>query len=227
MSANRVDVPFELRHKCWFCGEPSYDDVEISHQDIEAITYDATSLQIPACEECEQILRSYKGKSVSESHRFVKNALIHNYSKHLAIGSKWTEQELIDSKFTGAAFEGFGRSAWAMYEIAKERIAFKSWQLCVDEMPIEQPSLVQDTFEYEGIQFASLSNAIDHYSKIFELSNPYLRKAVDLVGREKFSFALRYCRLYPGATDDERAEYLYDLKYTIDDEKALSEQNLD
>lgn len=220
MSATRIDVPFDMRHKCWYCGEPSYDDIEISHQNIDATVYDSTSLLIPICEECEKILQRFSGKSVYESHQFVKNELIKTYSKHLAIGSKWTMQELIESEFQGLALEGFGRSAWAMFEIAKDRVTFNSWQLFIDEMPIDQPSQAYDSFEYDGICFANLESAIDHYSKMFELSKPYLREAVNITGKDRFTFAVRFCRLNPGSSDEERDEYLEDLQYSIDEENA-------
>nr|MDT0251270.1 hypothetical protein [Endozoicomonas sp.] len=221
MSATRIDVPFDMRHKCWYCGEPSYDDIEISHQNIDATVSDSTSLLIPVCEECEKILHRFLGKSVYDGHQFVKNELIKTYSKHLAVGSKWTEKELMESEFQGSALEGFGRSAWAMFEIAKERLTFKSWPLSIDEMPIDQPSDAYDNFEYDGIRFANLGSAVDYYSKIFELSKPYLRSAVNIVGKDRFTFAVRYCRLNPGISDEERDEYLGDLQYSIDEENEL------
>ena len=46
------------------------------------------------------------------------------YQKALGIGANWTEQELQESEFEGAAFEGFKRSAWMMYTIAKERVNY-------------------------------------------------------------------------------------------------------
>lgn len=220
MRAELIDIPFEYRYTCWYCGEPSDDTVIYGAEDFDASDSILRQLEIPACDECRHTLKAFTGKTVDDSLRFLKDALLHHYSKHLAIGSRWTEQELIESDFTGLALEGFGRSGWGMFEIAKARIAFPGWPLSVDEIAIDFRQHSNVPFEHDGIQFTNLKAAIRYYSKTFNISADYLLSAVEIVGQENLTRAIRFCRLNPASNDDEQELFLDDLYEAVQEERA-------
>lgn len=136
------------------------------------------------------------------AQKMVKKTLLSRYKKDLAIGLNWTEKELVESEFEGGAFEGFKKSGWLMYSIAKTRVNFIGWPLEVDGILINQT--VTEAFEFDGIQYRSIDEAINHYCSAWQLNQLLLKQTLLLVGKDKFGFALRLCRPYINLSESER-----------------------
>lgn len=98
----------------------------------------------------------------------VKDALMRIYAKHLAIGINWTEEELAESEFSCKVFEGFKKSAWMMYQIARDRINAPGWPLVLEGEEIDDQGY-NAGFEFDGVTFNSVNAAIQYYSTQFTL----------------------------------------------------------
>jgi len=205
-----IDIPFDVRYTCLFCGEPSNGVVNIPYSVDDISKAPHEPLSVPSCTECQSVVKKARCQSVYQYRNAVKAALTRKYQKALSIGSNWTEQELQESEFEGAAFEGFKRSAWMMYTIAKERINYSGWSLCLDGVP-----LVADDeaggFTFDGTEFVSIEHAIEHYIKTFHLDAILLPELVKALGKDKFGYAVRVSRLYLNISAAERSQIITDI----------------
>ena len=197
MSYRVLDVPFDYRYTCWFCGEPSATLVDCSDE------YGAGSpIQVPCCDECEPWAKNSKALGLEAIRETVKHQLTVFHRQELQIGLRWTEQELANSEFEDVALAGFKQSGWAMYQIAKDRINYTGWPLSVDGVPLTPLSQVYQ-IEYQGIRYASLSEAIEQLCTALEMNEDRLYSAVDVFGRARFSDAVAYARSNQSLTDKE------------------------
>ncbi len=185
-----IDVPFDCRHTCWFCAEPSNHQFEYH---ATAIT-PHQSLSIPACKECLKLAKQNQLTSIWDCQIAVKDELMRIYAKHLAIGINWTEQELIESEFSCKVFEGFKKSAWMMYLIAKERVNAPGWPLSVNGIPLDNADY-EVGFEFDGVKYGSLSKAVNHYSHTLGLDKLFFEAILSQVGRHRFGYAVRISRI--------------------------------
>lgn len=114
----------------------------------------------------------------------IQHTLIDKYAKHLGIGENWTEQELIDSDFSGSTLGGFGRSAWKMYQIAKQRVDYKGWPLSVDDISLE---VYDETsgFEFDGTRYASINSCVDYFTKAAGVDKELLSQLIDIVSSDR------------------------------------------
>lgn len=202
-----IDIPFDKRHLCWFCGEPCKDFFE----------YHATphtphpSLAVPCCSECLKLAKQHPLTSIWDCRMAVKDALMTLYAKHLAIGINWTEAELAESEFSCKVFEGFKKSAWMMYQIARDRINFPGWPILLEGVDLEcQQDSTQ--FEFDGVSYSSLPAAIHYYSKQFCLDSAFFAELLRLVGKHRFSYALRLARIHIAAAKEMKRQVLADVK---------------
>jgi|TARA_B110000091_G_scaffold117323_1_gene126483 hypothetical protein len=210
-----IEIPFEHRHHCWFCGEPSqlnfcfpknYEDNFSEDQEL-ILNSRHPRLNIPACAECYRLANQVKADSIWAVNEGVKRRLLNLYRKDLAIGINWTEEELKNSEFEGGCFSGFQKSAWFMYEVAKARVSFNGW-------PIEHKGVDLDldidgqTFVFDGVTYPSLEDAVNHYCQVFSLNKPFFQTALNKVGVERFANVIRFCRLLVGSTSTEQKESL-------------------
>ncbi|MFT5808643.1 MAG: hypothetical protein ACI9LG_002960 [Moritella dasanensis] len=206
----QIDIPFNARYTCLFCGEPSNDAVNIPYS-VDDIPYAPHEpLSVPACSECLVVVKKARCQSIYQYRNAVKAALTRKYQKALSIGSNWTEQELKDSEFEGAAFEGFKRSAWMMYTMAKERVNYSGWALCLDGIPLEADDEAGG-FAFDGTEFVSIEHAIEHYIKTFHLDAVLLPELIKLLGKDKFGYSVRISRLYLNITAAERIQIIADI----------------
>jgi len=206
----QIDIPFDVRYTCLFCGEPSNSVVNVPYSvdDINKAPHEP--LSVPSCTECQSVVKKARCQSIYQYRNAVKAALTRKYQKALSIGSNWTEQELQESEFEGAAFEGFKRSAWMMYTIAKERINYSGWPLCLDGIPL----IADDDaggFKFDGTEFVSVEHAIEHYIKTFHLDAILLPELIRLLGKDKFGYAVRISRLYINISVAERTQIVADI----------------
>ncbi|MDR9831697.1 hypothetical protein RCJ22_39590 [Vibrio sp. FNV 38] len=224
LSHTHIDVPFHLRHTCWFCGEPSADQVCLpkTAQSLKLLEHEA--LAIPACDECAKFGFPGSVRSIYELRDCIKHSLIDKYAKHLGIGENWTQQELQNSEFTGAILEGFGRSAWEMYQIARERVDYVGWAVVVNEMPI---LAYDDTsgFTFNKTRFPSLSACIHFYTKAAGVDKELLTELVRLVTPSRFAYALQIAKLNKRVSNIRRDEILEEVRQQESEQEEIAIDN--
>ncbi|MGR5407605.1 hypothetical protein [Vibrio alfacsensis] len=206
----QIDIPFDFRHTCWFCGEPSQDFINFPASVHLIPKLEHEPIAIPACDECSRITFPNDIRCAWSLRDHIKNILIVRYAKHLGIGENWTEQELVDTEFSGSSLGGFGRSAWAMFEIAKTRVSFSGWSLSVDEVPLVNYDETSG-FTFDGTKYLSLSSCIDYYEKATGIDKELLTKLVDIVKPERFGYALKISKLNKGLSHSERLDILEEI----------------
>ncbi|WP_448211216.1 hypothetical protein [Colwellia sp. MEBiC06753] len=197
-----IDIPFECRHMCWFCGEPSHLYFRFPHQHHIVLACPHPTLTVPSCAECQKIALSIKANSIVQVADAVKTSLIKIYRKHLAIGLNWTPETLAASGFEGGNFEGFQKSAWFMYEVAKARVNYAGWPLSLGGIFIDIDN-ESTSFDFDGVKYPSIELAIAHYVQVFGLNKQLLIRVLDKIGLARFSEAVRFCRLQVSATPNE------------------------
>ena len=136
-SENLIEIPFESRHQCWFCGEPSAKVFSYPNAKELSLNSLHQTLSVPCCLECKSFAQQSRELSIFSVQSKVKRQLIHRYRKHLAIGINWTKRELEESEFEGGNFEGFKRSAWFMFEVAQQRVNYDGWSVVLDGIPVQ------------------------------------------------------------------------------------------
>ncbi|WP_261817764.1 hypothetical protein [Vibrio gallicus] len=204
-----IDIPFNLRHCCWFCGEPSYRELNFPIHDADYTTH--IPLAIPACDECHKLAGGSATDSIWNLRLQLKNALMKRYAKHLGIGVNWTKQELQQTQLEGTAFKGFTESAWAMYEIAKQRIEFEGWPLSANGIPLE---IVDDSYayEFEGKKFLNFDAAIEFFQRAESLNKSLFEGLVAILGQARFDYALKIARIYTSVTRSQVNEILEEIE---------------
>lgn len=217
-----IDIPFNLRHTCWFCGEPSFDLLsfpksshQIAHQPIE----------LPACKECLSLPTGGVVESIWSFRDNIKHALMNKYAKHLGIGLQWTKEELEDSEFDGAILEGFGKSAWPMYEIAKERVEYMGWDITVDG---EQLDGYDESYGYEfhGVRYLSIQACIEYHVKALSLDLVLFETLIEIVGSERFAYALRIAELNRNISSRDRNSIINEVLEQEQDKNDIAELEL-
>ena len=178
---------------------------------------------VPCCQECFSLCQSVKASGLDLLRDKVKEKLHRKYEKHLQIGVNWTKQELDESEFEGKALEGFRESAWKMFEIAKQRVNYTGWQLTVDGMPVTG---VSSTFhiEFNGITYTSLAHAVEQLAKAYNIPQPYLEEVVEVLGRHRLSYAIRFAKTTYGYSNEQREASIDSLKAMLAEESALTQQ---
>ena len=130
-----TESPFDKRYCCWFCGEPKSIDFIFPTNEVHSpILSEASSIlvcphpkiSIPSCLECHDMAKKSDVNSIWAVNDVVKRTLMKCYRKHLAIGKNWTPEELNNSEFQQGSIAGFARSAWFMYEVARDRVNYNS-----------------------------------------------------------------------------------------------------
>ena len=208
--AVEIDIPFDKRHCCWFCGEPSAVTFSFPKQISHTISIIHAPLIVPSCQECRSFAQQVDAKSIFSVKQSVKQKLMHKYRKDLAIGLNWTKEELAQSQFEGGNFAGFQKSAWFMFEVAQGRVNYLSWQIVLNgiELEIEDDVL---HFDFDGVTYPTIDDAIEHYSQAFFLDKKFLIKVLYLLGQQHFAKAVRFCRLFIDASATEKKQAFIEL----------------
>jgi hypothetical protein len=217
MSHTLVDIPFNQRHQCWFCGEPSELTFGFPHQYLPVFDCSHPPLSVPSCRECTHLARKAKQHSIWAVASDVKRFLTQTYRKDLAIGINWTKEELANSEFETGSFVGFQKSAWFMYEVAKQRVNYQGWLLSLEGIELNS-TFISCEFLFDGVTYPSVDIAIDHFVESYHLTPWCFQKALSVVGVEQFGKAVKFCRLLVGRTADEQK---LALRYFFEDEKKL------
>ena len=202
-----IEIPFNERARCWFCGEPQDKVINFPKHENEEGLLTHPPICLPSCKECATIVKRSAFSSIYVYRDAIKKALTVKHQKTLSIGSNWSKQELEESEFEGSAFEGFKRSAWSMFEIIQGRINYQGWPLVVNNQKIiiEQHD---ERFDFDGVTYTSIDDAITHAVKTFFLDEELFTRVLSVLGKAKFGHAIRLCRLYPALTSKNR-EVIY------------------
>lgn len=203
MNYPHIETPFNYRNTCWFCGEPDDKQINFPKKAYEANIVSHPPLCLPSCKECASIVQRTAFTSIYAYRDAIKQALIKKHQKVLSIGSNWTEQELLESELEGSAFEGFKRSAWPMFKMMQRRINYVGWPVIINnnELIEEQD---YETFEFDGVNYTCLDDAVTHAVNTFFLDEELFTRVLSVLGKSKFSQAIRLCRLYPKLTSKQR-----------------------
>ncbi len=209
-----IEIPFNYRATCWFCGEPKYKTINFPKYSSEENLLTHRSICLPSCNECATIVKRSAFSSLYAYRDAIKKALTVKHQKILSIGSNWTKQELEESELEGSAFEGFKRSAWPMFEMMQGRINYQGWQLVVanETLTIEQE---HDSFDFDGVTYVSLDDAVTHAVQTFHLDEQLFTRVLSVIGKNKFGHAIRLCRLYPALTSKNREAVFLDILQSI------------
>jgi hypothetical protein len=215
-----IDIPFDCRFKCWFCGEDSHQLIESKLSKREGHCL----VNIPICDECKSYRCHIEVNSLTKLSDLIKEKIVTQSAKELSIGANWTEQELQESDLNGRAFDGFKQSGWQMYLIAKGRVNFNGWNLCVDGIPIENISS-DEKFEFDGLTFTSFISMLDYLSKSFSLNKGFLRKVLSVYGNDRAIDAVKFCRLVPSDSEHHRVKAFDDLVESFREKEVLALKN--
>lgn len=209
-----VEIPFNYRNTCWFCGEPSDKKIKFPKNDYEINILSHHPLTLPCCKECANIVKRSAFTSIYGYRDAIKQALAVKHQKVLSIGSNWTKKELEESELEGSAFEGFKRSAWPMFEMMQARINYPGWPLVINNNLLEVDN-DNDSFEFDGVVYVSLDDAVIHAVKTFFLDEALFTRVLSVLGKNKFSQAIRLCRLYPSLTPKTREDVFLEILDSI------------
>mgnify|MGYP000660466496 CR=1 FL=1 len=207
-----IETPFSYRNCCWFCQEPAAKVFNFPQANNFVVNCVHPPLSLNCCDECIVPANKSRATSIWLVFKEVKSFLIKQYQKDLAIGINWTQEELANSQFEGGNFEGFKRSAWFMYEVAKKRVNFKGWPLIINGINIEELKWSNSkSFTFDNVEYPSIDDAVSHYAKAFFIPPDYFKEVLVHVGEDRFAYAVRFCRLLVGATPNERKAALHSL----------------
>ena len=219
-----TETPFNKRHCCWFCGEPNdgyftfpaNSSTKQAHNQtpIYVTQCPHTTLSVQCCNECRKIASGSNANHIWAVRKFVKKKLLSTYAKHLAIGVNWTKKQLAESDFEQGNFAGFARSAWFMYEVAKSRVNYHGWPLIVhgiELVDIEHSLETAETFNFDGVLYPSLQDAVMYYCDIFYIDKNYFVKVLNCISVKSeyidniiFAKTVRFCRLLVNASTHEK-----------------------
>ncbi|MBU2869177.1 hypothetical protein [Colwellia sp. E2M01] len=217
-----TETPFDKRHCCWFCGEPSHvnfifppQPATVSEQKTKYLLLSCSHLTIsvPCCGECQKLAAKAQVNNIWAVKDFVKKQLLKIYAKHLAIGVNWSKEELSSSEFEGGNFESFAKSAWFVYEVAKGRVSYTGWPLVANGVVLDDSVCEEEQseaiFHFDGVAYPTVSAAIEHYGDIFLLDRGYVSAVLQYMANgniteKSFAQTIRFCRLLVNATPKER-----------------------
>jgi len=215
-----IDIPFEYRFTCWFCGEGSYQTIVTA-----LITPEEThAVNMPICDECKAYRCHNDVNSLVQLRERIKEKIVKRSAKELSIGANWTEEELQESDLNGSAFDGFKKSGWPMYLIAKDRVNFNGWPLSINGIPTESIS-INEVFEFDGLTFTSFISMLDYLSQSFSLNKEFLRKVLAIYGNDRAIEAVKFCRLMLDNSEFQREKAIDDLIEFFKEKTELTLQN--
>ncbi|TYK65694.1 hypothetical protein CWS31_009990 [Colwellia echini] len=217
-----TETPFDKRHCCWFCGEPSHVSFNfppssntssaIYNTNYLVVNCPHPRISVPCCSECKSLARKAEVDNIWAVNAFVKKQLLKIYAKHLAIGVNWTQEELASSEFEHGNFAGFARSAWFVYEVAKGRVSYAGWPLIANGVVLDESVYeelqAEELFHFDGVAYPSVTAAIEHYAGIFLLDQGYVNAVLQYmadghIDEKSFAKTIRFCRLLVNATQSE------------------------
>ena len=107
-----------------------------------------------------------------------------------------------------------------MYQIAQKRINAPGWVLSIDGEQFDEDPLFAGSntlgFEFDGLQFNNLTQAIKHYCAVLALDEAFLQQLVTFLGKDQFAHAIKLARLNIGITKSMQQKILNELIEDLD-----------
>ena len=220
MDILNLDIPFDCRFTCWFCGEGSDKTIVTT-----LATYQNNHVfNVPICDECKSYRCHNNVNSLIRLRELIKEKIAIRSARALSIGANWTKKELQESDLNGAAFDGFKRSGWAMYLIAKARVNYSGWELSINGIPIENIS-IDESFEFDGLTFINFISMLDYLSHSFSLNKEFLNQVLTIYGNNRTIEAVKFCRVVAHDSKFQREKAVKDLVESFREKKALELKN--
>mgnify|MGYP000143705067 CR=1 FL=1 len=216
MDALNLDIPFDCRFTCWFCGEGSHKTIVTTIPTHQS----SYTVNTPICDECESYRCHKHVNSLVKLEKLIKEKIVTRSAKELAIGANWTEKELQESELNGGAFDGFKKSGWSMYLIAKDRVNYSGWELSIDGIPIEN-IMFDEKLEFDGLTFTSFISMLDYLSHSFSINKEFLKQVLTIYGINRAIEAVKFCRLVPNDSKSQRETAVYDLIESFREKEAF------
>tara|TARA_B110000467_G_C18200802_1_gene411674 strand:- start:32 stop:709 length:678 start_codon:yes stop_codon:yes gene_type:complete len=220
MDVLNLDIPFNCRFTCWFCGEGSHKTI-VASLPTQQCDY---SVNVPICDECKSYRCHNDVDSLIKIGELIKEKIVTRSAKELSIGANWTEKELQESDLNGGAFDGFKKSGWAMYLIARDRVNYSGWELSIDGVPVENIT-ADEQLEFDGLTFTSFISMLDYISHSFSLNREFLKQVLTIYGHNRAIEAVKFCRLAPNESKSQREKALNDLIESFKEKEAFKLKN--
>jgi len=94
------------------------------------------------------------------------------------------------------------------------RINYKGWRIVIhNDHVIEENE--NENFEFDGVNYPSLEDAVTHAVKTFFLDEQLFTQVLSVLGKAKFSQAIRLCRLYPNLNAKQRESVFIEILDSI------------
>ena len=88
------------------------------------------------------------------------------------------------------------------------------WPIVINnDQVIEEQN--QETFEFDGVNYVCLDDAVQFAIKTFFLDEELFTRVLSVLGKAKFGQAIRLCRLYPKLTHKNRESVFLEILDSI------------
>lgn len=214
LNYKHIDVPFELRHTCFYCGDPS-DTLDhfppISRYHDYLGIYDShPAVVVPSCIECNLLLVDSLQGDIYERFDEAKVRLTKRLAKYLKYSSVWDNDSLADAEFTGS-FRKFADNIIIEASLVKERLEWDHWPITVNGESIYEIRRTE-SLALDNIKFKRYDHLLEYVKKVHKVPTLYFEKVVEIVGLGKLQFALHYCKSHKPSNAKQMEEYLEELR---------------
>lgn len=209
----KIDVPWEFRNICFYCGEFSQHDDHVPptsrYHDFMAMYDCHPPLLIPACKQCNSLLGDSLQRDIYERFEECKLRLLKKLDKYLMYGNIWDEDSLDYARFTGDLGK-FSKAIVKHAQIAKSRLEWEHWPVSIDGNILEK-SEEGYMIKMDGKEFKRLDHAIEYVKRVYKIPALYFEKVINVVGYVKADLALAVCRTRKVKSEAEMNKVLEDL----------------
>lgn len=219
----RIDVPWEHKNTCFYCGEYSHADDHVPptsrYHDFIALYDCHPPILVPACNQCNRVLSNTLQKDIYERFDECKELLLKRLDKYLMYGNIWDEDSLDYAKFTGDLGK-FSKAIVKEAKVAKSRLEWEHWNVSVEGVDLEK-SAEGYRIKMDGKEFKRLDHVLEYARRVHKVPATYLEKVLNIVGFVKADHALAVCRTRKVKSEAEMNKVLEDL-LEVESEHVLS-----
>lgn len=219
----RIDVPWEFKNTCFYCGEISYCEDHVPptsrYHDFMCLYDCHPPILVPACNQCNRILGNSLQKDIYERFDECKELLLKKLDKYLMYGNIWDKDEIEFAELTGDLGK-FSGAVQKQAEIAKSRLEWEHWNVSVEGIDLEK-SENGYKIKMDGKEFKRLDHVLEYARRVHKVPATYLEKVLNIVGFVKADYALSVCRTRRVKSEAEMNKVLEDV-LEVESEHVLS-----